>query len=71
MLFALAAVIGTCADSRCAGQETELGTEGYATSGDVKIHYVTKGEGPLVILIHGFPDYWYTWRKQIPTLAES
>jgi pimeloyl-ACP methyl ester carboxylesterase len=50
--------------------DTELGSHGYAQSGDVKIHYVTKGEGPLLVMIHGFPDYWYTWRKQIPTLAK-
>jgi pimeloyl-ACP methyl ester carboxylesterase len=43
---------------------------GYASSGDVKIHYVTAGKGPLIVMIHGFPDYWYTWRKQIPELAE-
>lgn len=42
---------------------------GFAQSGDIKIHYVTAGEGPLLIMIHGFPDYWYTWRKQIPELA--
>jgi pimeloyl-ACP methyl ester carboxylesterase len=48
----------------------ELGTEGFAENGDVRIHYVTKGEGPLVVLIHGFPDYWYSWRDQIPALAE-
>ncbi|MBL9173831.1 MAG: alpha/beta hydrolase [Verrucomicrobiales bacterium] len=49
--------------------EADLGTEGYATSGDVRIHYVTQGTGPLLVLIHGFPDYWYSWRNQIPALA--
>ena len=44
---------------------------GFAKSGDVKIHYVTAGKGPLLIMIHGFPDYWYTWRKQIPELAKN
>ena len=48
----------------------ELGEEGFADSDGVKIHYVTMGKGPLVILIHGFPDYWYTWRKQMPALAK-
>ncbi len=48
----------------------ELGEEGLADSDGVKIHYVTMGKGPLVILIHGFPDYWYTWRKQMPALAK-
>ena len=47
----------------------ELGDEGFVDSGGVKIHYVTKGTGPLVVLIHGFPDYWYGWRRQIPALA--
>ena len=47
-----------------------LGSDGFAESGDIKIHYVTRGDGPLVVLIHGFPDYWYTWRHQIPALSE-
>ncbi len=36
----------------------------------MKIHYVTMGKGPLVVLIHGFPDFWYTWRAQMPELAK-
>ena len=48
----------------------ELGKEGFADSGGVKIHYVTTGQGPLVVLLHGFPDYWYSWRDQIPALAK-
>lgn len=52
-------------------QDSHLGTHGFATSGDVKIHYVTLGEGPLLILIHGFPDYWYTWREQMPAWAKQ
>jgi pimeloyl-ACP methyl ester carboxylesterase len=44
--------------------------EGYVDSGGVKIHYVSRGKGPLVVLIHGFPDFWYSWRDQIPALAE-
>jgi epoxide hydrolase 4 len=47
----------------------ELGRSGFADSGGVKIHFVTAGEGPLLVLIHGFPDFWYTWRAQIPALA--
>src|SRR5262249_29150002 len=52
-----------------AGAE-DLDEEGYANSGGVKIHYVTAGKGPLVVLMHGFPDYWYTWRDQMPALAK-
>lgn len=64
LLSSLLAISTTNAD------ESDLGKHGYAQSGDVKIHYVTKGEGPLLVMIHGFPDYWYTWREQIPALSE-
>lgn len=49
----------------------DLGESGFADSNGVKIHYQTMGEGPLVVMIHGFPDYWYTWRNQMPVLAEK
>jgi len=40
----------------------------YAENGGVKIHYVVSGRGPLVVLIHGFPDYWATWKPLMKTL---
>src|SRR5262249_25795633 len=36
----------------------------------VKIHFVTRGAGPLVILTHGIPGFWYDWRNQMPALAK-
>jgi epoxide hydrolase 4 len=48
----------------------DLGEDGYADSSGVKIHYVTAGKGPLVVMIHGFPDFWYSWRHQMPELAK-
>jgi pimeloyl-ACP methyl ester carboxylesterase len=50
------------------GAETEL-REGYADIGDQRLHYVESGEGPLIILLHGFPEFWYGWRRQIAPLA--
>ena len=41
----------------------------YADDNGVKIHYVAAGEGPLVVMIHGFPDYWGTWKPMIRTLS--
>jgi pimeloyl-ACP methyl ester carboxylesterase len=35
-----------------------------------RIHYVRAGEGPPVVLLHGWPQTWYMWRKVIPTLSE-
>ena len=46
-------------------------THGYADSNGVKIHYASLGSGPLVVMIHGFPDYWYTWRDQMEGLADQ
>src|SRR5262249_499674 len=45
--------------------------EGYADSNGVKIHYVSRGSGPLIVMIHGFPDHWYTWRKQMDGLSNK
>jgi len=42
---------------------------GYADSGGVKIHYTSLGSGPLMVMMHGFPDYWYTWRYQMEALS--
>jgi pimeloyl-ACP methyl ester carboxylesterase len=44
---------------------------GYADSNGVKIHYASLGKGPLVVMIHGFPDFWYTWRDQMEALAPN
>ncbi len=41
------------------------------TVGDVRLHYVESGEGPLVLLLHGFPESWYSWRHQLPALAAA
>ena len=43
----------------------------YADLGDVRLHYVEAGEGSLVLLLHGFPQFWYQWRHQIPALVEA
>jgi pimeloyl-ACP methyl ester carboxylesterase len=37
----------------------------------VRIHVAEQGEGPLVILCHGFPECWYSWRHQLPVLAKA
>jgi pimeloyl-ACP methyl ester carboxylesterase len=45
--------------------------EGYAEIGDQRLHYVEAGEGPLIVLLHGFPEFWYGWRLQIQPLAAA
>jgi epoxide hydrolase 4 len=39
--------------------------------GEVKLHAVEAGRGPLVVLLHGFPEFWWSWRLQIPALAAA
>lgn len=52
-------------------QSTVQLSHGYVRANGVQLHVVTAGpgDGPLVILLHGYPEYWYGWRYQIPELA--
>src|SRR2546421_10953822 len=45
--------------------------EGYAEVGEVKLHYVEAGDGPLIVLLHGFPEFWFGWRLQIEPLVAA
>jgi len=46
---------------------------GYADSSGVRIHYATLGpeSAPLIVMIHGFPDFWYSWRHQMAVLSKD
>ena len=50
---------------------------GYADSAGVKIHYAMLGptsgsaNAPLIVMIHGFPDFWYSWRNQMAVLSKD
>ena len=46
---------------------------GYADSNGVKIHYAALGDkkAPLIVMIHGFPDFWYSWRHQMEALSKD
>ena len=45
--------------------------EGFIKVNGIQLHYVEEGQGELVILLHGFPEFWYGWRKQIPVLGKK
>ena len=42
----------------------------FIQANGIRMHYVTAGQGDLVVLLHGFPQFWYAWRHQIPLLAQ-
>ena len=47
------------------------GESHFAVVNGVRLHYVEAGAGPLVVLLHGFPNCWHLWRRQIPVLAAA
>jgi len=51
-------------------QTTETWQHRDIITNGIRMHYVTQGSGPLIVLLHGFPEFWYSWRFQIPFLAE-
>jgi pimeloyl-ACP methyl ester carboxylesterase len=44
---------------------------GYVFTNGIRMHYVEQGQGPLVVLCHGWPESWYSWRHQISALASA
>ena len=50
---------------------TETFTSHYVEAGDIRLHAVIGGEGPPLLLVHGWPESWYAWRLMMPALAEN
>ncbi len=46
-------------------------THHEATANGIRLHYARAGEGPPVLLLHGWPEFWYGWRATMPALAEA
>jgi pimeloyl-ACP methyl ester carboxylesterase len=46
-------------------------THRYIQAGGLRMHIAEAGEGPLVLLLHGFPESWYSWRHQLTALAQA
>lgn len=65
---ALLLALAVSASMSAAGGLMERVEHRYADSGGVRIHYALAGDGPLVVMLHGFPDFWYSWRKQMAAL---
>ena len=72
LAISLFLLIPPAAPAKAADIESKV-EHGYADSGGVKIHYAALGDkkNPLVVMIHGFPDYWYSWRDQMAALSSD
>jgi pimeloyl-ACP methyl ester carboxylesterase len=43
----------------------------YAQINGIRLHYVTAGKGPLIIFLHGFPEFWYEWKDQLAEFGKD
>ena len=43
----------------------------FAEVNNIRLHYVSVGQGPLILFVHGFPEFWYSWRHQIVALGRA
>src|SRR5829696_696147 len=43
----------------------------HVTTNGVRLHFVEVGDGTPVVMLHGFPEFWYSWRHQLPALADA
>lgn len=43
----------------------------FAELNGVRLHYVTAGRGPLMLFVHGFPQFWYAWHELLPVFART
>ncbi|EAZ92500.1 alpha/beta fold hydrolase [Crocosphaera chwakensis] len=43
----------------------------YLYTNGVRLHYVSEGEGNLMLMLHGFPEFWYSWRHQIKAFSKN
>ena len=54
-----------------AQREDAAMTHRFITANGIRIHLAEQGQGPVVLLCHGFPESWYSWRHQLPALAAA
>ncbi len=69
LVFVLAA--GCALAKEKAAKEKPGWQHEYAEVNGVRLHYVTAGKGPLIIFLHGFPEFWYEWKDQLPEFAKD
>ncbi len=69
---AAAALTGVFAVGRTAeADETGKMEDRYAEVNGVKLHYVESGKGPVILFLHGFPEFWYAWKDQLKEFGRS
>eukprot|EP00123_Amoebidium_parasiticum_P012299 comp21263_c0_seq1/m.28990 comp21263_c0_seq1/g.28990 ORF comp21263_c0_seq1/g.28990 comp21263_c0_seq1/m.28990 type:complete len:349 (-) comp21263_c0_seq1:158-1204(-) len=49
----------------------QWGRSEYIQANGIRFHYVTKGEGPLMLCLHGWPEFWFSWRQQLKEFSKD
>src|ERR1051326_1981781 len=55
----------------CGLAKTPMLKDHYTEVNGVRLHYVTAGKGPLIIFLHGFPEFWYEWKNQLAEFGKD
>jgi len=53
------------------GAAAATARDGFADVNGVRLHYVEEGKGPLILFLHGFPEFWYAWKDLLPEFAKD
>jgi pimeloyl-ACP methyl ester carboxylesterase len=53
------------------GAAAATARDGFADVSGVRLHYVEEGKGPLILFLHGFPEFWYAWKDLLPEFAKD
>ena len=71
MRWAIASAIAALAATAVFGQPAPPTSHEYANVNGQRLHYAKAGSGPLIIFLHGFPEFWYEWKHQIAEFSRD
>jgi len=71
LLNTLAAFAMVSASTLSAGDRDPKLKDQYAEINGVRLHYVAAGKGPLIVFLHGFPEFWYEWKSQLAEFGKD
>jgi pimeloyl-ACP methyl ester carboxylesterase len=71
MRFAIGSAIAALAVARVFAQPTPPISHEYANVNGQRLHYARAGNGPLIVFLHGFPEFWYEWKHQIAEFSRD
>jgi epoxide hydrolase 4 len=71
LVFGLLGALAMSVGAQEATEKKEPWKHETAKVNGIKLHYVTMGKGPVILFLHGFPEFWYAWKDQIPFFGKE